>query len=120
MIKIDNGGSFPINYISTATTNKTEVQKGPGFIMSLQTGNLNASPRYLKIYDKDSIPDFNVDLPVMTILIPGNASGAGNNIFCGLGIQFKNGLAFALTTGIAPTDNGAVAASEITVNIQYR
>jgi hypothetical protein len=116
-----SGGATPINYISTASTNATSTKGSAGTLYGIQAGNIDSAARYLKIYDKATAPTVGTDTPVMTVMIPGNTSGAGNNIpITTAGIAFANGIAWALTTGMPVTDTGAVAASEITVNFQYK
>lgn len=115
------GGSTPYKLISAATTNATSVKASAGTLYSITASNINASPRYLKIYNKASAPTVGTDTPVLVFLIPGNTAGAGTNIPIGLpGYEFTTGIAFALTTGAADSDTGAVAASEIIVNLGYK
>jgi len=115
------GGATPFKLVSAATTNATSVKASAGTLYNISAGNINASARYLKIYNKASSPVVGTDVPVHTFLIPGNAAGAGTNIPIGLpGIEFTIGIALALTTGVADSDTGAVAANEITVNLAYK
>lgn len=54
----------------------------------------------------------------MTLPIPGNVSGAGVVLDTGgMGIAFGTGIALAITTGVADSDTGAVAANEIVINL---
>jgi hypothetical protein len=82
--------------------------------------NLNASPRYLKFYNKATAPTVGTDTPVATEIIPGNTAGAGFIVNIPDGLAFSTGIAFALTTGLADNDTGAVAANEIIVNLGYK
>lgn len=104
---------------SAASTNATSVKASAGTLYSATVFNLNASPRYFKLYNKASSPTVGTDTPVATFMIPGNASGAGFNIQFPVGAAFATGIAYALTTGMATSDTGAVAASEITVHLTY-
>ena len=103
--------------ISANTTNATNVKSTPGVVHGWALYNINASPRYLKIYDKATAPTVGTDTPIMTLLIPSNS---GNNFEVPKGILCSSGISFALTTGITHADTGAVAASEIIVNIFYK
>lgn len=115
------GGSTPYKLISAASTNATSVKASAGTLYSITASNINAAARYLKIYNKASAPTVGTDTPVLVFLIPGNTAGAGTNIPIGLpGYEFTTGIAFALTTGAADSDTGAVAASEIIVNLGYK
>lgn len=113
------GGLTMHKTISAASTNATSVKASAGQLYDIECYNLNASPRYLKLYNKASAPTVGTDVPVRTILIPGNTAGGGVARFIALGLAFSTGIAFALTTGVADTDTGAVAANEIVVNLGY-
>lgn len=111
------GGYTPAKLISAATTNATSVKASAGTIGYLTASNINASPRYLKIYNKASAPTVGTDVPVHTFIIPGNTAGAGTNIpLPPQGIALGTGIAFATTTGVADADTGAVASAELVIN----
>jgi len=83
--------------------------------------NTNAAARYLKIYNKASAPTVGTDVPVQVYTIPGNAAGAGLVVpIPACGIALGTGFAFALTSGAATADTGAVAAAEIVVSYSYK
>lgn len=111
------GGLTPSRTISAASTNATSVKASAGQVFGWYLYNANAAVRYLKLYNKASAPTVGTDTPVMTIPIP---PGAGANVEFGHGIAFGTGIAFALTTGVADADTGAVAANEIVVNLLYK
>jgi hypothetical protein len=84
----------------------------------ITASNVNAAPRYLKLYNKASAPSVGSDTPVHTFIIPGNTDGAGTNIpvpACGL--EFTTGIALALTTEATDAGSTGVAANEIVVNL---
>lgn len=111
------GGYTPAKLISAATTNATSVKASAGTIGYLTASNINASPRYLKIYNKASAPTVGTDVPVHTFIIPGNTAGAGTNIpLPPQGIALGTGIAFATTTGVADADTGAVASADLVIN----
>lgn len=114
-----SGGTTPHKKISAASTNATSLKASAGQLYSIAAFNLNAAARFLKIYDKASAPTVGTDTPVLTFLLPGNTAGAGFTTDFAAGIAFANGIAYALTTGIADTDTGAVAANEIVINLAY-
>lgn len=105
--------------ISVASTNATSVKAAAAVLYQIVVNNLNAAARYLKIYDKASAPVVGTDVPVLTIALPPgqlvNIPLAGD-----YGMALANGLAYALTAGIADTDVAAVAASEHAVNLLYK
>lgn len=117
---VTSGGLTMSKLVSAATTNATSLKASAGQIYGIQVYNTNAAARYLKLYNKASAPTVGTDVPVKVITIPGNTAGAGSNVSFGdLGVAFATGIAYALTTGAADSDTGAVALSEIIVNIDY-
>ena len=112
----DNAGLTPYVLVSAATTNATSVVASPCRVFGLTLTNVNASPRYVKLYDKASAPTVGTDTPKHVYMLPG---GGGIEIERRSGIDFELGLAFATTTGAAHSDTGAVAANEVLVNIDY-
>lgn len=111
------GGYTPGKLISAATTNATTIKASAGTIGYITASNTNAAARYLKIYNKATAITVGTDVPVHTFLIPGNTAGAGTNIpLPPQGIALGTGIGIALTTGVADSDTGAVAANEIVVN----
>jgi hypothetical protein len=112
-----SGGATPSTYVSAASTNATSVKASAGQLYGVMLSNVNAAARYLKIFNKASAPTVGSDTPVMNLIIPGNTAGAGSNVVLDGGVAFGTGIAFAITTGAALLDSGAVAASEITVTL---
>lgn len=117
---IATGGYTPGKLVSAAGTNATVIKAAPGTLGLLTASNVNAAPRYVKVYNS-AAPVVGVTIPVFTFLIPGNANGTGTNIpiATAKGVNFDAGISFALTTGVADADTGAVAAGEIAVNYAY-
>jgi hypothetical protein len=117
---IQGCGGTPGSLISANSTNATSVKAAPGTLLSVTAYNLHATlPRFLKFYNKASAPTVGTDTPIARIALP--PVGAGNAIpLAVIGMDFSLGIAFALTTGAADNDTGAVAASEILVNYTYR
>lgn len=116
-IAATSGGCVPGKLISAASTNATSVTATPTQIYALQILNFNAAARYFKIYDKASAPTVGTDVPLQALGIPPNSTTGGGFVLpIPVGMQLSNGFAFALTTGAADGDTGAVAAGEIVVN----
>lgn len=115
-----SGGYTPHHVVSAASNNATSLKASAGQVYSIQVFNTNASPRYLKFYDKASSPSPGSDTVVKSILIPGNTSGAGVVISWPSGVVFGTGIAYALVTGAGNTDNTGVGASEIILSIDYK
>lgn len=117
---VASGGLSISRVISAATTNATSAKASAGQVYGYYVSNINASPRYLKLYNKASAPTVGTDTPVLTFLIPGNTAGVAGHVEFTNGIAFATGIAFALTTGVADADTGAVAANELVVNLLYK
>ena len=114
------GGATPYKLVSAATTNATSVKASAGQVYMITASNVNAAARYLKLYNKASAPTVGTDMPVLTLVIPGNTAGAGTNIpvpTCG--IAFSTGIAFAITTEATDAGTTGVALSEIVINLAY-
>lgn len=116
-IVADAGTGFRL--LSAASTNATSLKASAGVLYALYVVNLNAAVRYLKFYNKASAPTVGSDTVVQTFPIPASTTGAGFTINLDPGISFSTGIAYALTTGIADADTGAVAANEIIINGVY-
>ena len=116
------GGYTPGKLISAATTNATSIKASAGTLGGLQIGGNTATVYYVKLYDKASAPTVGTDTPIATYVVPANSTnGAGNNIpLPSAGMLFANGIALAITGGIADSDNTACAANAVVVNYQYK
>ena len=115
-----SGGLTMHKTTSAASTNATSLKASAGQVYSIQCFSVNAAVRYLKLYNKASAPTVGTDTPVKTLAIPGNTAGAGFVIAWPQGLAFATGIAFALTTEATDAGTTGVAASEITVNIDYK
>lgn len=114
---VTTGGVSVSRIVSEATTNATSVKGSAGQVYGLIAVNTNSSARYLKLYNKATAPTVGSDTPFMTIALLGTG-GIGFDLTHG--IPFGTGIALALTTGAADADTGAVALSEITLNLLYK
>jgi hypothetical protein len=115
----DMTGLTALRTISGASTNATSVKASAGQLYWLHVVNMNAAVRYLKFYNKASSPTVGTDTPVYTFPIPASTTGAGFVLSFPVPITFATGIALAITTGVADSDTGAVAANEIIVNGGY-
>lgn len=112
-----SGGWTAHRRLSTANTNTANIKGSAGQVGGWYLYNANAAVRYLKLYDKATSPTLASDTPLLTIPIP---PGAGANVEVAKGIVFGTGISLAITTGVADTDTGSVAANEIVVNLLYK
>ena len=112
--------TLPFRLISAASTNATSVKASAGTITTIVAVNISETTvSYLKIYDKATAPTVGTDVPVMTIPIPTNIQGAGIVIPIPNGVTFSNGIAIAVTGGVADSDTTAVLADEVVINLTY-
>lgn len=108
---------IPFKLIAAGSTNLTAVANSSGVVRTIFANNQNAAVRYLKLYNKVSTSvTVGTTVPDQTYAIP--ASGNVNICFVD-GLYFDTGISFALTTGVADNDTGAVTANEHVVNISY-
>lgn len=114
------GGSTPYTLISAASTNATNVKVTAGVLCMCVVTNVNAAVRFIKFYNKASAPTVGSDTPVLVFAIPGATTGGGVAVpIPAHGINFSTGISYALTTGIAHTDTGAVGANDVAVSLAY-
>jgi len=119
---VTGGTTLPVTPTTTftnsaASTNATVTKASAGTVWSILASNINAATRYLKLYNKAAAPTVGTDIPVIVIPIPAgqtvNFHGGSN------GIRFATGIGWALTTGAADNDTGAVSASEHKIGISF-
>ena len=120
VVPIASGGVSISRLISASGTNATVAKASAGQVYGWSFYNTNAAARYIKLYNKATAPTVGTDTPVLTLLVPGNAAGAGNNFEMTAGIPFATGIGFGTTTGMADSDTGAVGANEVIVNLFYK
>lgn len=108
--------------LAAASTNATVLKTGGSHLRGVYGYTIDATPVYVKFYDKAITPDEN-DTPVFVFVIPAATTatlGSVNNVLLpDPGITFEEGLAYRIVTGIADNDTGAVSAAEVIVNIAY-
>jgi hypothetical protein len=112
------GGATQYQLISAATTNATSLKASAGTVYGIQVFNTGAAVAFLKMYNKATAPTVGTDTPVKTIGIP--AGGGSNLPITDIGADFPTGIAFAITGLNTVADTTAVAASQVTVNIDYK
>lgn len=109
----------PYKYISLASTNATVIKSGEVRLYVVSAIGLTSTVKYLKFYDKSTAPTVGIDTPVLTIPVPANTQGAGVVIPFNIPTLFSNGLGFAITSGSADNDTGAVGAGDVIINLSY-
>lgn len=102
---------------AAATTNATSAKASPGTLFQVIGQNDRASTVFLKFYNKASSPTVGTDTPVLRI--PLKASLPFNIPFPS-GFFFSVGIAFAMTTGAADSDTGALTLNDVVgLNVVY-
>lgn len=102
-------------WIAGGSTMATVAEAGPCEWRGWTPGNLTDDFIYLKLYDKATTPTSG-DTPAIVMPIPPTMAG---NVFDVGGVEFVNGLAFRVTTGIANNNDVAVAASMASVSLAW-
>lgn len=83
--------------LSTASTNATLVKVGPATLLGISVMNYGAAARFVRLYDKASVPEPGADRPLMTLAIPpGESKEAAFHLF---GMPFLAGMGIAITGG---------------------
>lgn len=116
---VDINTTKPFKHISLASTNATVIKSEETRLYVVSAIGLTSSVRYLKFYDKSTAPTVGTDTPKLTIPVPANTQGAGVVIPFNIPIVFDTGLSFAITSGSADNDTGAVGAGDVIVNLTY-
>jgi hypothetical protein len=106
--------------ISTASNNSVNVKSSAGLLYGIVAFNINASVRYLKIYDKATAPTVGTDTPVLTIGLTGGAACTVVSFLGEIGLTFVNGIGIGIVTGIGDSDNTSTAANEQIVHLFYK
>lgn len=112
-------GAQSARLISAATTNATSVTTSQTNLITVIAMNNHASNiAYLKLYDKASAPTVGTDTPVAVYALAVGAGGVAISIPTGM--NFANGLGYAITGGLADSDTTAVGSAQVTVNLVYQ
>ena len=102
---------------AAATTNATSVKASAGDVFQITGYNANAAARYLKLYNLAVAPTVGTSTPIWTEYL---APQAKFTITLPTPMYFSTGIAYALTTGSADADTGALTAGDIlAMNIAY-
>lgn len=119
---VDNASSSPtgalsaVKVISAASTNATNVKASAGRLYGAQFCNTNAAYRYVKFYNLATAPTVGTSVPVSILGIPPGGRASVSNA---QGIGCSAGIAYAITSGMADTDTGAVSANDVAGSILY-
>ncbi|PKR87334.1 hypothetical protein CXZ10_20000 [Pleomorphomonas diazotrophica] len=96
---------------AAASTNAGSVKASAGRLYKAHGYNAATAVRFLKLYNKASAPTVGTDVPVATI--PLKPSDSFDLDLIPIGQYFSTGIAYALTTGAADADTGALTAADV-------
>jgi hypothetical protein len=107
-----------LKVISGVGLNSTLVQSGFTNLAILYIVNIAATTRFFKLYNKSTAPIVGTDIPLITIPL---ANGQSSFTIPSLvGIDFSQGLSFAITLGAADTDTTPfTVAAEVLAMISF-
>jgi hypothetical protein len=105
------------------TVNNTLVSSTAARVHYICGVNANAAARYLKLYNKNTAPAAGTDTPIATLYLAPSSVAGGVFVYRFGGdspVIGRSGLGFALTTGSADNDTGALTAADVlALNIIY-
>ncbi len=115
-----SGGTTLYKNIDVDET-EDQVKGSAGQIYWIHAINLNASARYLKIYNATAASvTVGTTVPDLTFPVPANSTtGAGFVLSVPNGIAFSTAITIAATTAVGDADSGAPGANEVIVNMGY-
>jgi hypothetical protein len=111
--------STPFHYITVGSTNSTLVSGSGQNIMKWVVGSNNTGTvNWLKFYNKATAPTCGTDVPVITVMLPTNATGGGVTVIDMDDTRFTAGIGFCVTANAADNDNNAGTAG-IALSLGY-
>lgn len=114
------GGLTIKSVLIASGTNAQNVKASAGQLYKIEITNNSANIGYLKLFNSASAPTAGAGTPVIRLMCPASASGAGAfSSFSDIGAAFSAGIGFTFTGGIADADTTSVAASAFIVNLYY-
>lgn len=111
------GASYS-NAIAPATPAVTTVKGSAGVLLSVTVININATPVYLKFFDA-AAPTLGTTACSFQVPVPGNTAGAGITIQRTVPRAFATAIKYAVTGGISTTDNTAISANTVVVDVDF-
>lgn len=117
-VAFDDDGWTVYSLLAAGSTQDASITATETILHAIVAVNINASVRYLKLYDKASAPTSS-DTPALRLPLTGGATGIPI-VIPNLNADFTLGLGLRITTGIADNDTGAPTASQTLVNLLYK
>lgn len=131
MVRVRNGLVHNHYHQSTGNMDYTVVSTKNGVqLFAIQAFNVSsATLAYVKLYDSSvmSSVQSTAGTPAGVWMVPllidhtGStfSQGAGFTVDFGAGLDFQNGIAYSLSTGVADNDTHGVPAAALIVNLQF-
>lgn len=110
-----SGGLTTFHLVSAASTNATSIKGTAGQVYGWYIFNYAAAPLKVAFHNTSSTPTAGSGV-FFSLVIP---AGSGANVFTDKGIAFGSGIGITTVTGAADSDNTAVAANDLNINIWY-
>jgi hypothetical protein len=109
--------STAYHLISAATNNATNLKSSAGTLDGFVLSNNNANDRYFKLYNKATAPAPASDTVVYCVRVPGNSVVSRS---FPKGLSFSTGISFAVVVNMSDTDNTAITAGDMSIDIEYK
>lgn len=109
------GAASKFHLVSAATTNATVVKASAGRIVSWRVSNTNAAWRYVKLHNSATTPTAGTGV-VETIAVPPNSTVTGTIV---QGSGFSTGIGITTVTGASDSDNTAVGANDLIIDLFF-
>lgn len=119
LVPNSSGGLSVASTILTTGTPTVTVKASAGQIYGLTATNASATIAFLKVYNL-ATATAGSNTPIMRVMIPGNANGAGIVLPQETGVACSTGISYALTGAIADADTTTCAGGTYIVNIFYK
>jgi putative Ig domain-containing protein len=114
------GGEVPslkYHVVALSGVNAAVIKSSAGVLTGWNVSNDTEYPIYVKLYDKATTPNVGTDVPAQTIEVQ---AGVPAPFPVGPGITYSNGIAIAITKGMADSDATPVVAGDCAVDIFYQ
>lgn len=110
----------PYRWLSEANTNREQATKKDTVLTGGAITNASSETRYVKLYDLNAKPTLSSSLPKLVLAVPAGTTLPLGQVVGEGGIQFVNGISFAITKKGADTNEEAVAAGDISLTLSTR
>jgi hypothetical protein len=114
-----SGGAPYYNAIAPATPAAHAVKSAAGNVYGIVCINLNATPVFLKFWDASTAPTLGSTACSYQFPVPGNTGGAGFVIPLPVPRSHANAIYVAVTGAISATDDTAITANTVVLDVAY-